>query len=706
MKRLKKWFTVPLLAALVFTSVILPAGETLAYVLPDGNLSYGMSGDAVLSLQQTLQELGYLEATPDGIFGLYTKEALISFQQDRGIGADAIAGPVTLSVLYGITADEVRNHFNGSGSNTEGGAGGNTGSTGSGSFTLYKGKSGEDVKALQERLRELNYLTATPDGIFGRYTEAAVIAFQNANNLTADGIVGPLTWAALENAEPGSPADDDSGDTSSADTDTTDRPTGSVTTSRNLSKGMTGDDVKALQERLTQLGYLQVIPDGIFGNYTQAAVIAFQQKAGIGADGIVGPITTAALNNSQGTGSDDDTSTQDDNPGNTQSSSTGTDTPSRNLSRGMSGEDVKALQEKLKTLGYLTVAPDGSFGNYTYNAVIAFQKDHKIGQDGIVGPVTMAALDSSLSSGETVTQEPEKPAEPKVPEDVEASFTGFRTVGTETWYFIKGHVDTSKTCLVRTSFDGSSGWWYVKNGKVLTFINPPTLTGISNAPGGVEINWDVQEGVQAYRVYWLNDAGEWKFLADTTDNFYIDTDVESGNRYSYTVRAISKDGTVNLSEYDDNGISFTYTYQFDRYNASVTGTVTKKMVQKEAKAQGFDDNEITAIVSWVEGEAYHLLGEDYMAYLSACVLINGINDGLYGRGEDVLKKIATWGSYYTVAKQKARYKNASADALRATYLALKYPTAGIHYCRGANLKPSNCFYDSNLFIQGQDVYVW
>lgn len=58
--------------------------------------------------------------------------------------------------------------------------------------TLKKGSRGSEVKQLQTLLV---YVAA--DGIFGAKTEAAVIAFQTAHNLIADGIVGPNTWRVL-----------------------------------------------------------------------------------------------------------------------------------------------------------------------------------------------------------------------------------------------------------------------------------------------------------------------------------------------------------------------------------------------------------------------------------------------------------------------------------------------------------------------------
>ena len=68
--------------------------------------------------------------------------------------------------------------------------------------TLRKGDSGDEVKALQERLNELGYNCGDADGKFGTKTVTAVKAFQKANGLDADGVVGRKTWAALDEAKP------------------------------------------------------------------------------------------------------------------------------------------------------------------------------------------------------------------------------------------------------------------------------------------------------------------------------------------------------------------------------------------------------------------------------------------------------------------------------------------------------------------------
>lgn len=62
---------------------------------------------------------------------------------------------------------------------------------------LRQGSKGGEVKEVQRRLKNWGYYSGAVDGIFGSGTKKAVIAFQKKNGLTADGIVGKATYAAL-----------------------------------------------------------------------------------------------------------------------------------------------------------------------------------------------------------------------------------------------------------------------------------------------------------------------------------------------------------------------------------------------------------------------------------------------------------------------------------------------------------------------------
>lgn len=140
---------------------------------------------------------------------------------------------------------------------------------------VYWGCTGDAVKTLQEKLNAKGFNSGNVDGIFGAKTYAAVTAFQKANSLGVDGIVGKLTWAKLYDATPVNVTP--------------------VTTQPMLRTGSRGDAVRKLQELLNAKGYTCGSVDGIFGSKTYAAVLAFQKANGLGADGIVGPLTWAKL---------------------------------------------------------------------------------------------------------------------------------------------------------------------------------------------------------------------------------------------------------------------------------------------------------------------------------------------------------------------------------------------------------------------------
>ena len=127
---------------------------------------------------------------------------------------------------------------------------------------------------------------------------------------------------------------------------------------------------------------LGVAPDGDFGPALKAKVVAFQKKAGLYADGIVGRQSWELLLAAPAT---KPASAPASRPAPTPASSP----PERNrppLRLGDTGDDVEYLQ------GLLKVSVDGHFGPGTKQAVLAFQKSHKLAADGIVGAGTWKAL--------------------------------------------------------------------------------------------------------------------------------------------------------------------------------------------------------------------------------------------------------------------------------------------------------------------------
>ncbi|HEY9637837.1 MAG TPA: peptidoglycan-binding protein [Coleofasciculaceae cyanobacterium] len=127
---------------------------------------------------------------------------------------------------------------------------------------LQQGSQGDAVRELQMLLTKWGTYTGAIDGIFGIQVKNAVIAYQHRFFLVEDGMVGNLTWQALY--------------------------TGAPVNMPTLSIGSYGNAVITLQGLLSSIkDYLGAI-DGEFGSQTKAAVIAFQKRKGLIADGIVG----------------------------------------------------------------------------------------------------------------------------------------------------------------------------------------------------------------------------------------------------------------------------------------------------------------------------------------------------------------------------------------------------------------------------------
>ena len=153
-------------------------GGYYAPVVPDMPMVYwGCTGDAVKTLQDKLNALGYNSGSVDGIFGAKTYAAVTAFQKANGLGVDGIVGKLTWAKLYDATPVNVTPVTT--------------------QPMLRTGSRGDAVRKLQELLNAKGYTCGSVDGIFGSKTYAAVLAFQKANGLAADGIVGSLTWGKL-----------------------------------------------------------------------------------------------------------------------------------------------------------------------------------------------------------------------------------------------------------------------------------------------------------------------------------------------------------------------------------------------------------------------------------------------------------------------------------------------------------------------------
>ena len=201
------------------------------------------------------------------------------------------------------------------------------------------------VASLQQQLMNLGFMdNDEPTNYFGNVTEAAVMTYQRQNGLTQDGIVGPETMDSIMSPSAKYYA---------------------------VSKGVSGDDITRIQNRLYELGYLASagLVNGTFGDETEIAVEKLQEINGLGVDGKVGRQTINLLYSEE--------------------------IHPNYLTYGEKSDVVLTSQNRLKDLGYLTTVPDGSYGNDTVTAVKQFQSRNDLVVDGFLGPSTRIALESS-----------------------------------------------------------------------------------------------------------------------------------------------------------------------------------------------------------------------------------------------------------------------------------------------------------------------
>ncbi len=235
------------------------------------------------------------------------------------------------------------------------------------SSSLRNGSQGDAVRDLQRKLKKLGFYTGNIDGDFGPGTESAVKRIQTQYGLTADGIAGKQTLAALDTAT-----------ATASPTDTpTPRPTAAPNYNENtrLENGNSGTLVRKVQDRLIQLGYLAGEANGKYNNATEAAVRAFQKKHTKVSDGAADKETLDALFSDKA-----------------KTTATASGVVGITLKYGDNNNDVKAIQTRLKALGYYTGPVNGNFGPQTLEAVQTFQSLNGLKDDGVAGGTTLEKM--------------------------------------------------------------------------------------------------------------------------------------------------------------------------------------------------------------------------------------------------------------------------------------------------------------------------
>ena len=355
---------------------------------PGSPLRRGSTGTNVRILQKQLSRIAkdypsFGKPAVTGTFDEATENSVKKFQKQFGLTADGIVGKATwykISYVYVSVKDLAE--LTSEGETAEGiqSAGGWPGTV------LRRGSTGSSVEQVQFWLSDLaqfdsSLVRVSVDGSYGAATERAVRAFQQKQNLTADGVVGQTTWNALYAAWVD--AQSDLGGTAWPGTA--------------LRRGDTGMEVRLVQFwlRLAADNYSAlrtVTVDGSYGAATVSAVTAFQSLFGLTADGVVGRSTWNKLKE-VGLAVANKIVAANVAPG--QFTAT--------TREGSRGTAVRAVQYYLRRLAAYysdvpTVTVDGKFGAATTRAVKAWQTRAGLTVDGVVGRLTFQSLyDAALA---------------------------------------------------------------------------------------------------------------------------------------------------------------------------------------------------------------------------------------------------------------------------------------------------------------------
>lgn len=150
---------------------------------PAALYAVGASGDGVRELQSRLKQLQWFSPQISGDYDPTTQEAVTGFQAKRGLPATGAVDQATWDRLVSMsrtpTDDEMHNRLT------------------PGPTIIGAGASGDKVRELQARLKQIGWYSGDVTGNYGNTTTASVTGFQNKRQIPATGAVDQRTWDRL-----------------------------------------------------------------------------------------------------------------------------------------------------------------------------------------------------------------------------------------------------------------------------------------------------------------------------------------------------------------------------------------------------------------------------------------------------------------------------------------------------------------------------
>jgi peptidoglycan hydrolase-like protein with peptidoglycan-binding domain len=281
----------PVGAILLVGALLLFAGgstpSATADTVPTVVAQRGDHSPTVTAIQKALIAAGITPAGgADGWYGPGTTAAVAEYQRRHGLPSTGIVERATATLLGVVPATPL----------------------------LSLGSRGPEVATMQQQLLAIGVtVRGGADGVYGRYTAAAVKYFQQTRRVRPSGALDAGTAALLAAAQPATPTTETTIATETTATTATSSPTTAPTTAAPvttvpvttvpatpdlapLAPGARGSEVASLQKLLITVGLTpRGGADGIYGASTTAMVRTFQTQMGLAATGIADPPTRRSL---------------------------------------------------------------------------------------------------------------------------------------------------------------------------------------------------------------------------------------------------------------------------------------------------------------------------------------------------------------------------------------------------------------------------